>query len=69
MNKKTYLAPQLTVVSFRNEKGYASSNPVGLPLTDRLELLFMQNGNEYRETETFSVHNDWTEENGSFWGD
>lgn len=68
MNKKTYQCPQLTVVAFRNEHGYASSGPVGVPMADRLELLFSQGVNDRNETEAFSTHGSWNESNGNnFW--
>ena len=68
MEKKTYIAPALTVVTFRAERGYSlSGTPEGTPRDGFLELMFMDNDN-YQETETFSQHSTWTQENSSsFW--
>ena len=68
MEKKTYIAPVLTVVTFRAERGYILSGaPEGTPRDGFLELMLMDNGN-YQETETFSQHSTWTQESSSaFW--
>ncbi len=67
--KKEYIAPALTVVTFRQERGYAlSGEPQGTPRTGFLELMLMDNNDNYRETETFSTHDTWTQSNGNaFW--
>lgn len=68
MEKKTYIAPALTVVTIRAERGYILSGaPEGTPRDGFLELMLMDNGN-YQETETFSQHSTWTQESSSaFW--
>lgn len=67
--KKEYIAPALTVVTFRQERGYALSGELqGTPRTGFLELMLMDNNDNYRETETFSTHDTWTQSNGNaFW--
>ncbi len=67
--KKEYIAPALTVVTFRQERGYAlSGESQGTPRTGFLELMLMDNNDNYRETETFSTHDTWTQSNGNaFW--
>jgi hypothetical protein len=57
--KEQYIAPQLTVVKFKMERGFASSSPV------LNEMLFWETG-ESEQVETYSEHNVWTE-NGDFW--
>lgn len=67
--KKEYIAPALTVVTFRQERGYVYSGETqGTPRTGFLELMLMDNNDNYRETETFSTHDTWTQSNGNaFW--
>lgn len=69
MNKKPYTAPTLAVVSVKTEHGYALSTTEGTPLSDRLELMMYEQGNDtYRETEVFSTHDTWVKGNSdSFW--
>ena len=70
MEKKGYIKPALTVVEFRMERGYASSEIIqGNPLDGYLEMMMTtQNGsNDYGATETFSNHDTWQEDNGGFW--
>ncbi len=55
--KKNYESPQLTVVTFRMERGYASS---GMERDGFLGLIYMGNdGNENIEPR---------DDNGSYWG-
>ncbi|MBQ8703598.1 MAG: hypothetical protein IJ524_04425 [Bacteroidales bacterium] len=58
--KKEYTAPELTVVSFKSERGYASSiTPLGA-------LLFWASS-DASQMEDYNTHDDWTE-SGGFWG-
>lgn len=71
MLRKEYITPALTVVSFRNERGYASSiiEAIGTPLQDQIELMFMMEADDngsYHETEVFSEHDVWTQETDGF---
>ncbi len=69
MCHKSYIAPTLTIVTIRSERGYALSSTEGTPLADRLELMMYEQGNgTYRETEVFSTHDTWVKSNSeSFW--
>ncbi len=68
MKKKTYNAPALTVVSFQSERGYAeSSGTFGTPIPGLLELLMIERDVQYNETESFSAHSSWQENNNGFW--
>ena len=61
--KKVYLAPALTVVQVRAEKGYADSGH----LTESIDIFFLDHSTE-RETETFTTHDSWTQNNqDGFW--
>ena len=64
MDKQTYIAPHLTVVTVPCERGYSGSDQaLGI-----LQLLWLTNGNnDYREMETFSTHDSWTENSENFW--
>lgn len=66
MAKKDYIAPKITTITFKNERGYATSGAFStamlLIMTDRIG-----GGGANQETETFSVHDDWTEGSGNFW--
>lgn len=58
-DKKSYVAPQLTVVTFKTERGFAGS----------INLLFWlasQNSN-YEQLETYETGNGWSEGNTTFW--
>lgn len=66
MKKMQYIMPELTVVEVRAERGYATSDIIGLPQTGMLEMLYFENGGD-QETETFSIHNTWTEGSDGFW--
>ena len=54
-NKKEYTAPQLTVVSFKNERGYAASNYSAL-------LFWLAPATA--QTEDFEIRSGW-EDDGS----
>ncbi len=66
MKKKTYIIPTMTAVEIRAERGYATSDIIGLPQTGMLEMLYFENGGD-QETETFSIHDTWTEGSNGFW--
>lgn len=58
--KKTYTAPQLTVVRFNTEKGYANSLVF---LT-----LMLNNPSDTEQMQTYTVRDDWgTGNTNSFW--
>ena len=65
MKKKTYLMPELTVVDFCCERGFAVSGIMGLPQPDMIELLNYESGSP--ETETFSSRSGWGEDDNHFW--
>lgn len=61
-NKKSYLAPQLTAVSFKSERGFAAS--VGEFSTF---VVWGQSSND--ESERMGLRNGWGDNSGnSFWG-
>ena len=71
MDRNKYTKPLLTIVSFRTERGYASSiiEAIGNPLQDQIELMFMaesDNNDSYHETEVFDEHNTWRQDNDGF---
>lgn len=58
--KKTYTAPQLTVISFNTEKGFANSLVF---LT-----LILNNPSDTEQMQTYTVRNDWgTGDDYHFW--
>ena len=68
--KKKYIAPGLTVVTFRMERGYAASLPE--QLNQQVDLMLMMESNEERSYHNniydFETHPDWTDGNDeSFW--
>lgn len=68
MAKKEYISPELTVIMFRNERGYAGS--LEPPNFFNIYLLTDGLGGSsatYKDAESFSVHNNWTENNDNFW--
>ncbi|MBP5677955.1 MAG: hypothetical protein J6W88_05630 [Bacteroidales bacterium] len=70
MQKLKYTAPTLTSILFRAEKGYSLSMVEGNHINDYVELLAAtgEDNNNYHETEVFSSHDVWREEDeGSFW--
>ena len=73
MDRKPYIQPVLTAVTFLVERGFAESLPVGMlgtPLENHIEMLMYMpgDGDDYHETEVFQRHETWVQgENGSFW--
>ena len=71
--KKKYIAPGLTVASFRSERGYASSGII-VP-TEQINLMInmavMQEEENYQyhnSIQDFTTHNDWQRDlDDSFW--
>lgn len=60
-HKKEYIAPQLTVVTFRTEQGYAASNIFSsLVFWEELDMP----GEEH--VESYTDHDVWNDGNG-FW--
>ena len=60
MEKKQYLKPELTVVTFRQERGYVISG--------ELRDLMLLDETDSHETESFTVRSGWDEEHsGNFW--
>ena len=57
--KKTYTAPQLTVVSFKTEKGYANSLVF---LT-----LWLNNSPSTEQVQTYNVRDGWESGTDGFW--
>ena len=64
--KKNYIAPQLTVVSFKAEQGYSLSSVSTMRLFHDAELDIINNYNEYNQ-ENWSV--DESNIFGSTWGE
>lgn len=61
-NRKAYLAPQLTAVSFRSERGFAATGEFSL-------LSVWNQGESSRETENMGVRSDWNDNTSNgFWG-
>lgn len=60
--KREYTTPQLTVVSFKAERGYAVS---GTPLTGFLEL-FDSNTSESQTQESWTEHDTWNSSGDNF---
>ncbi|MCR5821673.1 MAG: hypothetical protein K6F85_01975 [Bacteroidales bacterium] len=62
MNKKAYIQPKITVVTFAVERGYAISNPI-------TSLFFYDEMNETTQAaESFSLRESWTnDDNNHFW--
>lgn len=64
-NKKSYLAPQLTAVSFKSERGFANSTGESVPYT--LHLFDGYSNGE--RMESYSTRSGWGDGDGnSFWG-
>lgn len=71
MIKKKYIAPGVTVVSFRNERGYASSG-VMAPLEEQINLMLVMEEEEsehyHNSIQDFTTHDTWLrDEDDSFW--
>ena len=60
--KKEYIAPQLTVVSFKSERGYAMSN--GTPLADFFQLFDC--ADEQQVQESWTEHSTWDNSGDNF---
>ena len=58
-NKKKYLSPQLTVVTFKAERGYTLSTLTNISLWDISQLATGQ-------VEDYTLHDDWTT-GSEFW--
>lgn len=59
--KKDYMAPQLTVVTFKAEVGYAGSHTMEM-------LTFWDDAQESEQMETYSMVDGWgSGDNNSFW--
>lgn len=58
-NRKEYVAPQLTVVSFKVERGFSASNPI----LDQIMFWEMDNREQVEE---YSEHSIWNNGEG-FW--
>lgn len=58
-NKKEYIAPQLTVVSFTVERGFTASNPI-------LDQLMFWNNEPSEQVEDYTEHSIWNDGDG-FW--
>ncbi len=70
MEKKAYIKPELTICTFRSERGYAdSAKSFGTPFLIYLDSWLLNNGgNNYQEMETFSEHDSWNQSDGNaFW--
>ncbi len=59
-DKKQYEAPSLTAVSFKTERGYAASGPLGLS-----EFVFWDNDKSEDQMEDYSIV--WDQGTNSFW--
>ncbi|MBP5527077.1 MAG: hypothetical protein J6X79_01335 [Bacteroidales bacterium] len=57
--KKEYVAPKLTVVSFKMEKGYASS------IVDM--VTFWDNSQDANQMESYETGNGWNTGSNAFW--
>lgn len=66
--KRAYASPRLTAVTFRTERGYATSS-----LVQQLNIWACEDGiiavNEQRQVEAYNVHANWAENVGEnhFW--
>ena len=66
--KKDYIAPQLTVVSFKIEQGFAQSGEVSLRLFQDAELDIINNNyNDYNEYNQENWHQGSSNIFGSGW--
>ena len=59
-NKKSYLAPQLTAVSFKSERGFAAS--------PSFSTFNFWSQSDYNESEQMGLRSGWGDNNNSFWG-
>ena len=58
-NKKEYTAPELTVVTFRAERGYA--------LSGILAQMMLWESAQLSQMENFETGNDWNSGSDNFW--
>ena len=58
-SKKEYIAPQLTMVEIKSERGYAASNSISL-------FSLYLGGASIGQLENYTEHEDWTQ-SGGFW--
>ena len=58
-NNKKYMAPQLTVVSFKVERGFTASNPI-------LDQLIFWDNDPSEQVEDYTEHSIWNDGDG-FW--
>lgn len=63
MNKKQYIAPELTVVTFKTERGYAFSNPSVVQNNAINAIKIMLGGGAI---ENISAGEDWDIDNNTF---
>ena len=67
MTKRPYTIPALSVVEFRNERGFAISQVNILPPDGMLELIIIQE-QERQESEVFVQRSGWTDDSeNTFW--
>lgn len=65
--KRAYASPRLTAVTFRTERGYATS------MVQQLNIWASEDGiainGQSRQVESYSVHDNWTDNVGDnhFW--
>lgn len=64
--KKNYEAPQLTTVSFRAERGYATSGSHPLKLWEDTDMHILMN-TENHDVEIYETGNGWNEGSNHFW--
>ncbi len=66
--KAVYLAPQLTAVDVKPERGFAFSDP---PLVDQLNIWVFEGegvvAQDQHHVEVYSTNDNWTEGNNHFW--
>lgn len=62
--KKEYTAPQLTVITFKAERGYALSG--GTPLADFFQLFDYAEMQESQTQEQWSEHSTWNSSGENF---
>ena len=58
-NKKAYLAPQLTAVSFKSERGFAASGP------STVYFLNLFDGASGEQVESYSTRSGWGDDAGN----
>lgn len=60
-NKKQYIAPELTVVTFKAERGFALSGPTGYKETGLLDMFLLDHEADYSDQaqENWNEHGDF----------